>query len=42
MMLMTGLLGKDPKSYEIWFHRIWIFKKIHDLEMSVKKTNELS
>lgn len=42
MKLMTVLLSKDPKSYEIWFHRIWIFKKIYDIEMKVSKTNKLS
>lgn len=28
MLLLTKLGKDDPKSYEIWFHRYWLIKKL--------------
>ena len=38
LMFMSQLVLSSPKSYEIWFHRLWLLQKLADLE--IKHTNQ--
>lgn len=41
LTLFTKLGQEDPKSYEIWYHRFWLIKKISETE-KLMNSNELT
>ena len=44
-MLLNGLIKRDKKAYDIWFHRIWFYRELISLfsqfEMIKESLNEL-
>ena len=39
---LTKLIMYSPKSYELWFHRLWLLQKISEIEQKYLKSNENS
>lgn len=35
-MMFAGMIKKSPKSYQLWYHRQWLFKKILDVEQQAQ------
>lgn len=42
MEMLVGLAMKDPKCYQIWFHRKWMFVKIWEVETKLKIEGTIS
>lgn len=42
MEMLVGLAMKDPKSYQLWHHRKWMFLKIWELETQMKAQGKIS
>lgn len=42
IILLSKLVKDDPKSYELWFHRLWLFKTTAKLQKKLKSnTNKV-
>lgn len=42
MEMLVGLAMKDPKSYQLWHHRKWMFIKIWELETQLHAQGKIS
>ena len=40
IILLSKLVKDDPKSYELWFHRLWLFKTTAKLQKKMKSNTE--
>jgi hypothetical protein len=44
-LLLNGLIKRDKKAYDIWFHRIWFYRKLislfHQFELVKEPLKEL-